>query len=66
MMSDGHAEAGEQDKAPADRLLPDITAEGAVKGPVHIEEIDQIPGSVIGDHAYKRDAPKEVDDFQAL
>ena len=54
------AKSGEEDKGPADALLPDVRAGAPVPIPVRVEQIHQVPAGVIGDHAHQRQAPQGI------
>ena len=55
------AESGDQDKGPADTLLPDVTGGAPVPRRVDSVQIDEIPHPVIQKHADHCDPPQRVD-----
>lgn len=54
------AEAGQEDKTPADALLPEITGRIAIPVCPQTEEVDQIPEGMVSGHADEGDSPQGV------
>ena len=57
---------GQQDKGPADALLPDKSGAAVIPRPVHSQNIDSVPACVVQDHADQCNAPQAVKQRKAV
>ena len=60
----GPAEAGEQNKCPADGLLPEIAGGALIPWDIHTKQIGQVPHSMIGNHVQQGKSPERIQQTQ--
>ena len=60
------AKAGQQNKRPADALLPEIAGHSPVPGRIHPEKVNQIPHAVETDHGNQAKSTERIQKMQSF